>query len=57
MECRDPFGQGYRARAKQLRDEAEAINIVASRDALLKIAANYEQLASRVEKSSRTNSD
>ena len=42
--------KGYRARAEQIRAEAEAMTNLETRQALLHIAANYEQLAYRVEK-------
>lgn len=47
--------KGYRARAEQLRAEVERITDPATRKALLDIAANYEQLANRVEKSKTSN--
>ena len=43
-------GADYRARAKQIRAEAERVPDIETRKALLDIAANYEQLANRVEK-------
>jgi hypothetical protein len=43
--------KGYRARAEQIRAEADAMTNLETRQALLHIAANYEQLAYRVEKS------
>jgi hypothetical protein len=48
--------QGYRARAEQMRAEADAMTNRATRQALLIIAANYEQLAHRVEKSAERQS-
>jgi len=41
--------RGYRARAKQIRDEAARMSNLATQEALLEIAAHYERLASRVE--------
>jgi len=43
--------KGYRARAAQIRADADAMTNPETRQALLRIAANYEQLAYRVEKS------
>ena len=45
----------YRARAKQLRAEADTMTTPVAKVALLRIAANYEQLAHRVEISSSWN--
>jgi len=42
--------KGYRARAAQIRADADAMTNPETRQALLRIAANYEQLAYRVEK-------
>ena len=42
--------RAYRARAEQLRAEAELIRDPATRKALLDIASNYDQLANRVAK-------
>jgi hypothetical protein len=39
---------GYRARAKQLRAEAEAKNNPEARKALIDIAAHYDRLADHV---------
>ena len=41
--------RGYRARAKQIRDEAASMPNLETRQALLEIAARYERLASRIE--------
>ncbi len=43
--------QGYRARAEEIRAEALTMANLETRESLLRIAANYEQLADRVEKS------
>ena len=43
--------RGYRARAVQLRAEAEAMSRPETRKALLSLAGNYDQLAHRVENS------
>ena len=47
--------RGYRARAEQIRAEANTVTNLATQQSLLRIAANYEQLAHRVEQSSRSN--
>ena len=41
--------RGYRARAKQLREEAAIMANLETQQALLDIAAHYERLASQVE--------
>ena len=51
MEDDARSARGYRARAEQLRAEAETMTNPETREALLRIASNYEQLAKRVEKS------
>ena len=42
---------GYRARAEQIRAEARTMTNLQNQESLLRIAASYEQLADRVEKS------
>jgi hypothetical protein len=51
MEDNARSARGYRARAAQLRAEAETMSNPNTREALLRIASSYEQLAKRVEKS------
>ena len=40
--------RGYRARAKQLRAEAAAVDNLETRETLMALAAHYERLASRL---------
>ena len=47
--------KGYKACAPQIRAEAENISYPETKQALLNIAANYEQLARRVPKSQNSN--
>ena len=47
--------KGYRARAEQLRAEAENAKNPETKDALLKIAANYEQLSKSISKPRNSN--
>ena len=42
--------RGYRGRAEAIRAEAEAMTNLETRQALLRIAYSYEQLAHRIEK-------
>jgi hypothetical protein len=51
MGDRSHSALGYRARAEQIRAEADKITNPGTRQSLLRIATNYEQLANRVEKS------
>ena len=54
MEDNTRSVRGYRARAKQIREEATATSDLDTRQALMEIAAHYERLASRVEMSKST---
>jgi len=47
--------RGYRTRAEQLRAEADTVKDDRTKKALIEIAANYDQLADRVEKIANSN--